>query len=87
VQILAIKMVGREIVRVLALGGYVLHGVRPSLSDPAISPAEMRELYGESRLLWRLQQVVEAVRNSQLTLELKRHSLTRLGEVFGEKRP
>lgn len=86
-ELIAVKMVGREIVRLLAFGGYVLHGVRPSLADPAITPAEIRERYSESQLLWRLQQVVDAVRNSQLPPELKRHGLTRLAEVFGEHEP
>lgn len=86
-ELLAVKYVGRGIVRLLAFGVYVMHGIKPSLADPAFFFAEYSQRFEESQFLWRLQQVVESLRASNLPLELKRHSLRRLGEVFGEDAP
>ncbi|MCS6785004.1 MAG: DUF763 domain-containing protein, partial [Candidatus Caldarchaeum sp.] len=66
-QLLAVKYVGRGIVRLLAFGVYVLHGIKPSLADPAISASEYSQRFDESHLLWRLQQVVESVKSSNLS--------------------
>ncbi|MEM1945393.1 MAG: DUF763 domain-containing protein [Candidatus Caldarchaeum sp.] len=81
--LLAVRRVGRGIIRLLAFGVYVLYGVKPSLRDPAITPYEVAKTYSEDHFLWRLQQAVDSVKNSNLPPELKRHSLRRLAEVFG----
>lgn len=84
-QLLAVKGVGRGIIRLLAFSVYVCYGVKPSLADPAVNPLEFVQRYSEDRFLWRLQQVVDALRNSRLSPEFKRHGLRRLGEVFGSR--
>lgn len=82
-SLLAVRRVGRGIIRLLAFGVYICYGVKPSLKDPAITPSEVTKKYSEDHFLWRLQQVVDALRNSNLPPELKRHGLRRLAEVFG----
>lgn len=83
-ELLAVKYVGRGIVRLLAFGVYVMHGIKPSLEDPAFPVSEYSQRFEESRFLWRIQQMVESIKSSRLSPELKRHSIRRLGEVFGE---
>ncbi|MEM0440121.1 MAG: DUF763 domain-containing protein [Candidatus Caldarchaeum sp.] len=82
-SLLAVKQVGRSIVRLLAFGVYVIYGIKPSLKDPATSVTEYCKRFDESHYLWRLQQVVDSVRSSRLSEEIKRHALRRLADVFG----
>ncbi len=86
-ELLAVKQVGRGIVRLLAFGVYMMYGVKPSLRDPAYPASQYTAKYEESYFLWRLQQLVDAIKSSTLAPELKRYSLHRLGEVFGEGEP
>ncbi len=82
-ELLAVRGVGRGIIRLLAFGVYVSYGIKPSLNDPAINPIEATKISGEDNFLWRLQQVVDALKNSNLSPELKRHGLRKLDEVYG----
>lgn len=82
-SLLAVKQVGRGIVRLLAFGVYVMYGIKPSLDDPAVPVSEYCKRFDESHYLWRLQQVVDSVKSSRLSEEIKRHALRRLADVFG----
>ncbi|MEM1937022.1 MAG: DUF763 domain-containing protein [Candidatus Caldarchaeum sp.] len=84
-QLLAVKKVGRGIIRLLAFSVYIQYGIMPSLTDPAVEPLEAVKKYSEDHFLWRLQQVVDALKASKLSPEFKRHGLRRLGEVFGSR--
>ena len=82
--VLAVRGVGREIVKLLALGSMVYFDVSPSFKDPAFLFDEVPENYDDASVLYRFQQVVDSVRNSRMPAEMKRHCLRRLSTCFGE---
>ena len=83
-QLLAVHGVGREIVKLLALGSMVYYETSPSFRDPAILAEELVDRYGSAEILWRLQQVVDSINASDLVEAEKRRALARLGDAFGE---
>ncbi len=83
-KMLAIQRVGREIVKLLALGSMIYYNTSPSFRDPAYLMDELMAEYDDALVLYRLQQVVDSVRESRLPPELKRHCLNRLSTVYGE---
>jgi len=83
-KLLAIQRVGREIVKLLALGSMVYYNVSPSFRDPAYLVDELPAEYDDALILYRLQQVVDSIRESRLPPDLKRHCLNRLSAVYGE---
>ncbi|MEM3032111.1 MAG: hypothetical protein QXK39_04270, partial [Nitrososphaerota archaeon] len=82
-KMLAIQGVGREIVKLLALGSMVYYDISPSFRDPAYLVDELPRYYDEAVVLSRLQQLVDSIRESRLNPELKRHCLARLADNFG----
>jgi len=83
-ELLSFKGVGKELVKFLALGSIIYFNAEPSFDDPAILSHETREQYGSKEMLWRIQQLVEAINSSNLTVDMRRKCLSRLNALFGE---
>jgi len=83
-ELLAVRGVGREIVKLLALGCKVFHNVSPSFRDRSMLAPEITENYGAAEVLSRLQEVVDAIKASGMDQGLKNRALSRLAHVYGE---
>lgn len=78
-QLLAVRGVGREIIRMLALASERLLAIRPSWEDPASTPEEYHKSKGGAEgCLKLLEKLLESLEESRMPEDLKRHSLSRL---------
>ncbi len=82
-ELLSFKGVGKEIVKFLALGSIIYFNAEPSFDDPAMLSYEIQERYGSKEMLWRVQQLVDAVNSSNLSVDMRRKCLSRLNALFG----
>ncbi len=81
-ELLSIHGVGPSMVRFLAAASIELYEVYPSLKDPAMLFSEVPERSKKGDEEKRLYELVEAIKESSLSLTEKRKALNRLSTVF-----